>query len=94
MHYCYSAHPPVALSFLLLSFLHLENDGRQRTDELPSFLRVLASPDFKGYSFQTLSSALTFTQDLKLSHYIKVPPPASFMFSSSLPSSLYLCKSA
>ena len=37
---------------------------------------------FKGYAIQTLSAALIFTQDLKLGHYIKVPPRASFMAQS------------
>jgi len=34
---------------------------------------------FKGYAVQTMGSALIFTQDLKLGHYIKVPPRASFL---------------
>jgi len=37
---------------------------------------------FKGYAVQTINSALLFTQDLKLGHYIKVPPRASFMAQS------------
>ena len=42
----------------------------------------LAHQIFKGYSIQTLSSALVFTQDLKMGHYIKVPPRASFIAQS------------
>jgi OPT family oligopeptide transporter len=34
---------------------------------------------FKSYSIQTLGTALSFVQDLKLGHYIKVPPRATFM---------------
>ncbi|THG97839.1 hypothetical protein EW026_g4252 [Hermanssonia centrifuga] len=33
---------------------------------------------FKGYTIQTLAEALSFVQDLKLGHYIKVPPRATF----------------
>lgn len=34
---------------------------------------------FKGYTIQTLAEALSFVQDLKLGHYIKVPPRATFV---------------
>ncbi|KAF9477891.1 oligopeptide transporter [Pholiota conissans] len=34
---------------------------------------------FKAYSVQTLSAATSFVQDLKLGHYVKVPPRATFM---------------
>ena len=34
---------------------------------------------FKGYAVQTLSEATSFVQDLKLGHYIKVPPRATFL---------------
>ena len=34
---------------------------------------------FKSYSVQTLNEAIYFTQDLKLGHYIKVPPRATFL---------------
>ena len=33
---------------------------------------------FKAYSVQTLTEATNFVQDLKLGHYIKVPPRATF----------------
>ena len=33
---------------------------------------------FKAYSVQTRLQALSFLQDLKLGHYIKVPPRATF----------------
>ncbi|KAF8526011.1 OPT oligopeptide transporter [Hysterangium stoloniferum] len=39
----------------------------------------LANMVFKSYSVQTLNEALNFTQDLKLGHYIKVPPRATFL---------------
>ncbi|KAJ7159202.1 OPT oligopeptide transporter protein-domain-containing protein [Mycena crocata] len=39
----------------------------------------LANMVFKAYSVQTLSEATSFIQDLKLGHYIKVPPRASFL---------------
>jgi hypothetical protein len=34
---------------------------------------------FKTYSIQALGSGLTFVQDLKLGHYMKIPPRATFM---------------
>lgn len=34
---------------------------------------------FKTYSVQTLIEATSFTQDLKLGHYVKVPPRATFI---------------
>ena len=54
------------------------------TDKLMNIqsLRVCALQIFKGYAIQTQASALFFTQDLKLGHYIKVPPRASFMAQS------------
>ncbi|KAI5825925.1 OPT superfamily oligopeptide transporter [Schizophyllum commune Tattone D] len=39
----------------------------------------LANMIFKAYSVQTLASAQNFVQDLKLGHYVKVPPRATFM---------------
>ncbi|KAJ8592476.1 OPT superfamily oligopeptide transporter [Rhizopogon salebrosus TDB-379] len=39
----------------------------------------VANMIFKAYSVQTLSEATSFTQDLKLGHYIKVPPRATFI---------------
>ena len=49
---------------------------------------------FKGYAIQTMASALIFTQDLKLGHYIKVPPRASFMAQSVVTLLAGCCKSA
>ncbi|OCH90572.1 oligopeptide transporter [Obba rivulosa] len=40
---------------------------------------AFANMVFKSYSIQTLSEAQSFIQDLKLGHYIKVPPRATFM---------------
>ena len=34
---------------------------------------------FKAYSVQTLTEAVSFIQDLKLGHYIKVPPRSTFL---------------
>lgn len=34
---------------------------------------------FKAYSVQTLIEAHSFIQDLKLGHYVKVPPRATFI---------------
>jgi OPT oligopeptide transporter protein len=34
---------------------------------------------FKVYAAQTLAEATSFVQDLKLGHYIKVPPRATFV---------------
>ncbi|KAJ7286788.1 OPT oligopeptide transporter protein-domain-containing protein [Mycena rebaudengoi] len=39
----------------------------------------LANMVFKSYSVQTLTEATSFVQDLKLGHYVKVPPHASFL---------------
>ncbi|KAG2015329.1 peptide transporter MTD1 [Coprinopsis cinerea AmutBmut pab1-1] len=39
----------------------------------------LANMVFKAYSVQTLSEATNFVQDLKLGHYVKVPPRATFL---------------
>ncbi|KAK2464416.1 hypothetical protein APHAL10511_003564 [Amanita phalloides] len=39
----------------------------------------LANMLFKAYSVQTLTEATSFVQDLKLGHYIKVPPRATFL---------------
>jgi len=41
--------------------------------------RPLANMIFKAFAIQTLGSALSFIQDLKLGHYMKVPPRATFM---------------
>ncbi|GAA6022043.1 hypothetical protein JCM10207_001028 [Rhodosporidiobolus poonsookiae] len=40
--------------------------------------RPLANTLFKTYSVQSLSVGLTFVQDLKLGHYMKLPPRATF----------------
>ena len=54
-----------------------------RTDAFALISRALACHKiFKGYAIQTISAALLFTQDLKLGHYIKVPPRASFIVQS------------
>jgi len=37
---------------------------------------------FKAYSIETIHVSLFFEQDLKLGHYIKIPPRASFMVQS------------
>ncbi|KAG6873549.1 hypothetical protein C0995_014419 [Termitomyces sp. Mi166 len=39
----------------------------------------MANMLFKAYSVQTLAEATSFIQDLKLGHYIKVPPRATFL---------------
>ncbi|PPQ76048.1 hypothetical protein CVT26_005382 [Gymnopilus dilepis] len=41
--------------------------------------KPLANMIFKAYSVQTLTAGTSFVQDLKLGHYIKVPPRATFM---------------
>lgn len=38
---------------------------------------------FKAYSVQTLTESTSFVQDLKLGHYIKVPPRATFLGAST-----------
>ncbi|KAF9075650.1 OPT oligopeptide transporter protein-domain-containing protein [Rhodocollybia butyracea] len=39
----------------------------------------MANMVFKAYSVQTLAEATSFVQDLKLGHYIKIPPRATFL---------------
>ena len=34
---------------------------------------------FKAYSVESLAAGTSFVQDLKLGHYVKVPPRATFM---------------
>ena len=46
-------------------------------------VRASAEQVFKGYSVQTLTESTSFVQDLKLGHYIKVPPRATFVGASS-----------
>lgn len=41
--------------------------------------KPLVNMIFKAYSVQTMSEALGFVQDLKLGHYIKAPPRATFV---------------
>ena len=41
--------------------------------------KPVANMVFKAYSVQTLVQATSFLQDLKLGHYIKVPPRAMFL---------------
>ncbi|KAF8161465.1 OPT oligopeptide transporter protein-domain-containing protein [Crassisporium funariophilum] len=41
--------------------------------------KPFANMVFKAYSVQTLSAGTSFVQDLKLGHYVKVPPRATFM---------------
>ncbi|KAM7222824.1 putative isp4 protein [Rhypophila decipiens] len=49
--------------------------------------RPLAMMMFKNYGYLVMSQALYFTQDLKLGHYMKVPPRV--MFSSQLVASIW-----
>jgi OPT family small oligopeptide transporter len=42
----------------------------------------IANMIFKAYAVQTLLEATSFVQDLKLGHYIKVPPRATFLVQS------------
>ncbi|KAJ8517514.1 hypothetical protein ONZ45_g5328 [Pleurotus djamor] len=42
----------------------------------------LANMVFKAYSVQTLTAGTSFVQDLKLGHYVKVPPRATFLVQS------------
>ncbi|KAI0073570.1 OPT superfamily oligopeptide transporter [Panus rudis PR-1116 ss-1] len=41
--------------------------------------KPIANMIFKAYVIQSLAEATSFTQDLKLGHYIKVPPRATFI---------------
>ena len=41
--------------------------------------KPFANMIFKAYSVQTLSAGTSFIQDLKLGHYVKVPPRATFI---------------
>ena len=49
--------------------------------------RPIAMMMFKNYAYTTMSQALYFAQDLKLGHYMKVPPRV--MFASQLVASLW-----
>ncbi|KAF8549183.1 OPT superfamily oligopeptide transporter [Imleria badia] len=42
----------------------------------------IANMIFKAYAVQTLMEAISFVQDLKLGHYIKVPPRSTFLVQS------------
>lgn len=53
--------------------------GRCRSSSHALRLNAFASQIFKSYSVQTLTEATSFVQDLKLGHYVKVPPRASFV---------------
>ena len=52
-------------------------ENQPKADEYDFFFCF--SQIFKAYAIQTITSALLFTQDLKLGHYMKVPPRASFV---------------
>ncbi|EJT97947.1 OPT-domain-containing protein [Dacryopinax primogenitus] len=41
--------------------------------------KPVANMIFKAYSLETLENTLAFVQDLKLGHYIKIPPRATFV---------------
>lgn len=58
---------PIANMVRTLKLIHLRLLCRQ-------FLQI-----FKAYAVQTLLEATSFVQDLKLGHYIKVPPRATFL---------------
>jgi hypothetical protein len=48
---------------------------------IPGYLlpgRPIAVMTFKAFCVQALGSGLTFTQDLKLGHYMKLPPRITF----------------
>ena len=46
---------------------------------LPSIYRLAILQVFKAYSVETISVCLVFVQDLKLGHYLKIPPRTSFL---------------
>ncbi|TIA79936.1 hypothetical protein E3P92_03017 [Wallemia ichthyophaga] len=51
------------------------------SEVIPGYLfpgKPIANMIFKCYSIQTMSEGLSFIQDAKLGHYIKVPPRATF----------------
>src|SRR5258706_7689646 len=49
---------------------------------LPSMSRLTILQLFKTYSVETITVSLLFVQDLKLGHYLKIPPRASFLVQS------------
>ena len=70
-------------SYHPISHMWYSNEGRkgnQKADEYEfCFSPFLCNHQiFKSYAIQTLGSALAFVQDLKLGHYMKVPPRATF----------------
>ena len=50
--------------------------------------KPFANMIFKAYSVQSLAVGTSFTQDLKLGHYVKVPPRSTFMGMWNLHSSI------
>jgi hypothetical protein len=46
--------------------------------------RPVANMCFKVYGYISMSQALTFLQDFKLGHYMKIPPRTMFMAQVSL----------
>ena len=69
----------------LLEYYSLVREGKTAYVSNAAFQAIFGSrgqemPDFfKAYSVQTLTEATMFVQDLKLGHYIKVPPRATFL---------------
>ena len=52
------------------------------SEMIPGYLlkgKPIANMLFKTFSIQCLQSALYFVQDLKLGHYMKIPPRVTFM---------------
>ena len=51
----------------------------RRFSLLPFMQRLTIPQVFKTYSVETINVCLLFVQDLKLGHYLKIPPRASFL---------------
>ncbi|KAF7969963.1 hypothetical protein HWV62_25516 [Athelia sp. TMB] len=69
------------LSFFCMAILANEVGLNLLSEVIPGRLlpgNPLANMIFKAYSVQTLIEASAFVQDLKLGHYVKVPPRAIF----------------
>jgi hypothetical protein len=72
----------IASSLVDIVFLDLQISLNLLAQIIPGTLlpgQPLANMIFKVYSVQTLTESTSFVQDLKLGHYIKIPPRATFI---------------
>ena len=71
----------ILLTWTADAHFHLQITINVLSQIIPAILlpgNPIANMVFKSYSVQTLIEAASFVQDLKLGHYVKVPPRATF----------------